>query len=414
VYPTDGRTALECNAHTLARVQTPQSTAKRSVAGPANATVEPCQAHGTTTSTRSQEGFREKPVGIVDGSTTPTGPSVGVALGWEAGAYERDRAALARDSAAAPRLADSKARLLAMAAATEAAHAMESAGVAVALPPPVTRTTPAAADPPQKRRLPRSQWLKREHDREKLRARCVERPKPPRALPLTAAEYSPGREKFLIESKAKVRTLMHPSAARRRADALRNHADTAYLWTAIKGELDAADWTLADEAACRVLTLFEFCREVARPVCWNSRHVRRRTRRGLATVGAVAGRGTAPNYSPAMRGVSQTFLATVIADLGDSPTDDRRVDRKTVSRAFAMLACAGVLQCVQVPAHAAEPFEIGESGHAMNRVWLADRASPKPALMRIHTATRPTAADAETPAETPPESAPTPSATAPP
>jgi hypothetical protein len=369
-------------------VQTPPSTAKRSLAEPANATVEPCQRHGTATPTRSQEGVHEKPVGIVDGSTTPTGPSVGVALGWEAGAYERDRAALARDSAARPPLADSKARLLAMAAATEAAHAMESAGVAVALPPPVTRTTPAAADPPPKRRLPRAQWMKREAQRESLLERSSRPRRATQELPPTAAVFGALLVKHRVQVLAKHRPIMEqPAAAKRAYDRLRSNIHTKFKAAEFKRFCDEHGWTLADECARRRLNAIVVADELATFGCWNARHVRRRTRRGLATL-QRASNGTAPKCSPVVRGVSQSYWAKSFAGPGHTPADDRSVHRKTVDRVWDDVAEMGLAQVIQVPAYAAEPWEIGDSGHAMNRYWLADQASPKPALMQVFTPKR--------------------------
>jgi hypothetical protein len=74
-----------------------------------------------------------------------------MALGWQAGALERDRAALAAYAAEPPPLYVNprNTALAAIAAATEAAHAKESVAVDVACnSPPSTRTTAAAAEPP--------------------------------------------------------------------------------------------------------------------------------------------------------------------------------------------------------------------------------------------------------------------------
>lgn len=384
MYPTDGRPALECNAHTPNRVQTPQSTAKRSVAGPASATVEPRQRDGTTTPTR----FR---VGVDDGTTIPTGPSVGVALGWSEGAYERDRAALAAYAAEPPPVYVNprNTALAAIAAATEAAHAKVSADVvAVACnSPPSTRTTSAAAEPPPPHRS-REQRLKSALAALQLEKRIARRAAAKAAKRSIAddAVWGPNREKRIVEARAKQRPLMESvPKARERHRVLALDPTTAHFALAIKRICDEREWTYADQVARRLLTLIEFFREFARPQCWNAHRARAPLPRGLGKTSAVLERAKR-KFSPCATAVAQPFLAGVIAGAGDGPNDDRSVCRKTVGRLTALLEDAGVIQCVQVPAHAAESYEVGKSGHAIYRYWLADKGSPKPALMGPWTA----------------------------
>jgi hypothetical protein len=387
VYPTAGGPSLECSFTRPLRVQTPQSTAHVSVAGPANATVEPSQEARTTTPTRDG-------VGVVGSQHDDPLALHESAAGW----VEREREARARAGGARERegcpddprvyVSPRKAALEAIARKAEEAHAQEStdAEVSASFSPPITRTAsvdPAGEDPQKPFRfLSRKAWLAQELASEQLRAR-VERPRPARVLPLTAAEWGPGRDKIMIERRAKQRPLIESvSKARERHRELANDPATAHFAIAIKRVCNARGWTLADLAARRALTMLEFLRECARPQCWNARHVRR-PRRGLATLGtAVTASAATRKYSPCVQAVAQPFLATVLAWPGHSSTDDRSVNRKTIGRVAQLLVAAGVLQCVQVPAHAAEPHEIGETGHAIYRYWLADRGSPKPALMR--------------------------------
>jgi hypothetical protein len=301
---------------------------------------------------------------------------------------ERDRAAQqareAREALVGGEAADKKAALAAMVARAQMTHEHVSAGVAcVQQPPPVARAAPAALDPSDPSRpLSYDSWLRRELASEQLRKR-LERPrvheKPP--LPREAAEWGPLKEKRSIEARAKVRPLIEGvSAAKECYRALCLDPTTAHFAIAIKRICDAKGWTLADLAARRALALLEFLRLLARPHCWNARHVRR-PRRGLFSVGAVVASGAQRKYSPGVQAVAQPFLATVLAWPGHRPDDDRSVNRKTVGRVTALLDLAGVVQAIQVPAHAAESHELGDSGHAIHRYWLADRGSPKPALM---------------------------------
>lgn len=382
------------------RVQTPQSSPHVSVAEPANATVEPCQRHETTTPTRHA-------VGVGDGTTTPTAHSVGVAgsqhddplalhesaAGWVAREREaRARAGGAREREGCPDdprvyVSPHRATLQAIARRAEEAHAQDAAaGVEVAAPfPPMTRTAPAAsAEPPPPPRS-RKDRIKRElaaiHLEERIARRAAAKAST-RVVLDDAAVWGPRREKRIVEARAKVRPIMeHVPKARDRYRLLALDPATAHFAIALKRICDEHGWTLADQCARRLLTLIEFMREFARPQCWNAHRARAPLARGLGSFGAVLAHAKR-KYSLCATAVAQPFLAGVIASAGDGPTDDRSVHRKTVGRLTALLEDAGVIQAVQVPAHAAESYEVGKSGHAIYRYWLADKGSPKPALMR--------------------------------
>ena len=198
--------------------------------------------------------------------------------------------------------------------------------------------------------------------------------------------WGPNREKRIVEARAKQRPLMESvPKARERHRVLALDPTTAHFALAIKRICDEREWTYADQVARRLLTLIEFFREFARPQCWNAHRARAPLPRGLGKTSAVLERAKR-KFSPCATAVAQPFLAGVIAGAGDGPNDDRSVCRKTVGRLTALLEDAGVIQCVQVPAHAAESYEVGKSGHAIYRYWLADKGSPKPALMGPWTA----------------------------
>jgi hypothetical protein len=310
---------------------------------------------------------------------------------------ERERAARAAAAASPPSMYSNprNAELAAMARATEARHAEATAAAAAAVlvsPPATARNASAAAAavlPPRSReehltaRITRD---KRERAALQLEARIAKRAaaKAARRAALDeSAVWGPGREKRVIEARAKVRPLMEQ---RRNADArfreLAKDPRTAHYARAVKTICDENEWTFADVVARRLLTIVEFFRELARPHCWNAHRARAPLAKGLGAFGDVLARGKR-KYSLCVTAIAQPLLATVIAGPGDTPTDDRRVCRKTVGRLTALLEDSGVLRADQVPAHAAESHEVGPSGWAIYRYWLADKGSPKPALMAL-------------------------------
>jgi hypothetical protein len=274
--------------------------------------------------------------------------------------------------------------LAAIAARTEAVHAQGSTvGAAVASAPPAARSAPTAADPPPPLRT-RKQRLKSALAALQLEERIARRAAAKAATRVALADdavWGPKREKRLVEDRARVRPLIErvPSARARFVE-LAKDPTTAHFAIAIKRVCDEKGWTLADLAARRLLCLLEFHRAAARPQCWNAHRARAPLARGLGTFGNVLARAKR-KFTPCVNAVAQPFLAGVLAGPGDGPHDDRSVCRKTVGRLTQLLVVAGVLQAVQVPAHAAESFEVGKSGHAIYRYWLADKGSPKPALM---------------------------------
>jgi hypothetical protein len=315
------------------------------------------------------------------------------ALAW----VERDRAARAAAAAAAaspysnPRNAE-LAAVLARTTEARQADAPAAADAAVSLSPPATRNAPAAAAavlPPRSReqhltaRITRD---KRERAGLQLEARIAKRAlaKAARRAALDeSAVWGPAREKRVIEARAKVRPLMeHRRAADARWRELVKDPRTAHYACLVKTICDANEWTFADVVARRLLTIVEFFRELARPHCWNAHRARAPLAKGLGAFGDVLARGKR-KYSLCVTAIAQPFLATVLAGPGDTPTDDRRVVRKTVGRLTALLEDAGVLRAEQVPAHAAESHEVGPSGWTIYRYWLAEKGSPKPALMAL-------------------------------
>jgi hypothetical protein len=317
------------------------------------------------------------------------------ALAWME--RERERAARAAAAAASPYSNPNNAKLAAMLARTTEARQAEdapaAADAAVLVSPPATaRNAPAAAAAV----LPRSREEhltarvtrdKRELAGLQLEARIAKRAAAKAARRAAFADESavwgPAREKRVIEARAKQRPLMEQ---RRNAEArfreLAKDPRTAHHAIAIKKLCDENEWTFADVVARRLLTIVEFFLELARPHCWNAHRARAPLARGLGAFGDVLARGKR-KYSLCVTAIAQPFLATVLAGPGDTPTDDRRVCRKTVGRLTALLEDAGVLRAEQVPAHAAESHEVGPSGWTIYRYWLADKGSPKPALMAL-------------------------------
>jgi hypothetical protein len=316
---------------------------------------------------------------------------------------ERERAARAAAAAAAaaalpysnprnPVLAAVMARTLEARQAEDATAAADAA-VLVVSPPTTARNAPAAAAavlPPRSREqhlTARVTRDKRELAGLQLEARIAKRAAAKAARRAAFADESavwgPAREKRVIEARAKQRPLMEQ---RRNADArfreLAKDPRNAHYAIALKRICDEHEWTFADDVARRLLTFVEFLREMARPHCWNAHRARAPLAKGLGTFGAVLSRSKR-KYSLCVTAIAQPLLATVLAGPGDTPTDDRRVCRKTVGRLTALLEDAGVLRADQVPAHAAESHEVGPSGWAMYRYWLADKGSPKPALMAL-------------------------------
>lgn len=310
----------------------------------------------------------------------------------------RDR--IARMGAAAIARLDADAHT-APATSDSGSSALDRAAVASNIAPP----PPPGASPYVYSRL---EWHKRElarmqleqrieqHQRKKLAARVRDEDNAEAAREAgweagpRAGVWSEGRTRKLLQARSAVRArTMEARAARVRElwCELALDPSTSHYAIGIKRICDQRGWTLADPAAQRVLALLDFLRELSIPHCWNAKYVRPIGRRGsnrmaMPTRGSETFEGvTLRKHTPAVRGVGQGFLCTVLAAAGHTREDDRRCCSKTVQRALALLEGVGLVQAVQVPAHAAEAFEIGDSGHTINRYYLADRGSPKPALM---------------------------------
>ena len=266
--------------------------------------------------------------------------------------------------------------------------ARETAAIA-AVPPLASQPAAVSAAPPH--RLTRAQWHKRELDALRLQARIERRRKAKlehkRELHADAVEWGPERERKSIEARAKARKLIEGPVSGVRAwyMQLASHPSTAHFAIGIKKLCDLHEWTLADLAAQRSLTLLYFLLEMANMCCWNARYAARPRRRGGRLTGFAASLN-GRKYSPCVRAVAQPFLCTVLAWRGHTTEDSRSVDRSTVSDHALRLEAVGLIDVVQVPQHAAEPHEIGDSGHVINRYWLADKGCPKPALLGLWTA----------------------------
>jgi hypothetical protein len=258
---------------------------------------------------------------------------------------------------------------------------MAEAGAAVS-PELTPEILPTPSEPA---RLSRREWLKREYEHEQHQHRIEkhrqQRPAA-RSMPM-AAEWSAERERKLVQERARVRPLIDGPVSRAREywRQLCANPATSHLATGIKRVCDANGWTLADLSARRALVILEFLRGNAIPSCWNAKYTRAPAR-GMGKLGDALTR-SGRKYAPCARAIAQPFLATVIAWPGDCAADSRPTCTKTVARLVTELELAGLIQAVQVPNYAAEPHEIGETGHVINRYWLADRGSPKPALMSV-------------------------------
>lgn len=163
-------------------------------------------------------------------------------------------------------------------------------------------------------------------------------------------------------------------------ETLAAHPDTRHFAVGLRKIFDAQGWSYVDLAARRTITVLHFFLEMALPYCWNARFVRPVPRRGGRAT-TFSGAYTVRKFSMCVRGVSREALSKVIAGQGHCTANDRSVDVSTVSFHTALLDEAKLIQRVQVPAHAAQSFEIGTSGHSINHYHLADPRFPKPALM---------------------------------
>lgn len=318
---------------------------------------------------------------------------------WEASREwrerEKQRSAPDVSAAATAPQPSAAARFEAMAARAQAAQA-ESTGIGAAAQPPqhppAARdvVAPAAAPMPGSPRLSREQWLKRELEAERLQRRTAQRTKARiEKLREDVHVFGAQREESLLRARAAIRKRTieaRPAKVREYLHELQADARTAYLVVGIKRLCDERGWSPIELCSRRFLCLLLFLRELAIPHCWNSKHVRPQARRGskrLAKPEAIGGMlGTVRKYTPCARAVDQRkVLTAVLAADGHSPEDDRSCNVKTVQRALRALESVQLVQSVQVPPSAAEPWELGESGYAFNRYYVATPGSPKPALM---------------------------------
>lgn len=284
-----------------------------------------------------------------------------------------------------------------MAAAAMAAQdsSTESGATHARAAPPAVNAAPAASlsgssPEPTTSRLSREQWLKRELDAERLRKRAEARNKERIAkLANDVHVFGPRREESLLRARQSVRARTieaRPAALRRHLVELQSDARTAYLVVGIKRICDERGWSPVELCARRLLCLLLFLRELAIPHCWNARHVRPQRRRGskrLAMPEKLGGHfGTVRKFTPCARAVDQRkVLTSVLAGDGHTAEDDHSCNVKTVQRALRALEDVQLIQAVQVPPSAAEPWELGSSGYAFNRYYVATPGSPKPALM---------------------------------
>jgi hypothetical protein len=267
-------------------------------------------------------------------------------------------------------------------AAASAPQCPPAAGAAVA--------PGAASVAGSSRRLSREEWLKQELDAERLRKRTEQRTAARiEKLKADVHVFGPRKEESLLRARQAIRAKTieaRPAQVRRQLIELQCDASTAYLVIGLKRLLDERRWSPVDLAARRLLCLLLFLREMAIPHAWNTRHVRPQVRRGskrLAMPTKLGGHfGTVRKYTPCARAIDQRAVLTqVLAADGHTAEDDRSCSVKTVQRALRALEDVSLIQSVQVPPSAAEPWELGESGYAFNRYYVATPGSPKPALM---------------------------------
>lgn len=253
---------------------------------------------------------------------------------------------------------------------------------------------PGGSTTGERKRLSREEWLRRELEAERLRKRSEARSKA-RVDKLKAGVHVFGDRKaesvLRARAQTRARTIeARPAKLRELLHELQADASTAYLVIGLKRILNARGWSPVELCSRRVLALLLFLRAIAVPHAWNARHVRPMARRGskrLSSPERLGGHlGTARKYTPCARAVDQReILTALLAAEGHCDDDDRSCHVKTVQRVLRLLEDVSLVQAVQVPPSAAEPWEIGESGWAFNRYYIATPGSPKPALMGVWT-----------------------------
>lgn len=294
---------------------------------------------------------------------------------------------------------------------TSTTNAHEPAA-SVTVPPPragleapaIAIAAPSSAPPTPRTRLPRERWLKQQLETERLQRRTREYNARKRSIEAHKAATLPGSE-LEVWGPAKTERLLRASAAVRarsiearpaavRAQLREQQANpaTAHFVIGYKRICDALGWSPIDPWALRLWALILLLRELAIPHCWNAHAVRRPPRRGSRRMSqmerlSIGGGGIGVrHYTPCVRALAQTAIAEVLAAAGHCDDDDRSCSTKTVQRALRLLEGVDLVQAVQVPAHAAESWELGRrdaNGERWSfaRYYLATPGSPKPALM---------------------------------
>ena len=304
-------------------------------------------------------------------------------------------------------------RVAQMAARAQAAQDFsnaESSGSASDANPPRVSSPVAAhsagSSEAQRRQLSREEWLKRELDAERARKRSESRSaRRIEQLKSDVHPFSPRREETLMRARqaARGKTIEARAAnVRRLLVELQSNAATAYIAIGIKRICDRMGWSPVELAARRRLCMLLFLRELAVPHCWNAQYVRPQRRRGsrrLAKPERLGEHlGAVRKYTPCARAIDQRkVLTSVLAAEGHCPEDDQSCNVKTVQRALRDLEDVSLVQSVQVPLSAAEPWELGQrqadgTRWAFNRYYVATPGSPKPALMGFWSADDPNGA----------------------
>lgn len=301
-------------------------------------------------------------------------------------------------------------RVAQMAARAQAAQDFsnaESSGSASDANPPRVSSPVAAhsagSSEAQRRQLSREEWLKRELDAERARKRSESRSaRRIEQLKSDVHPFSPRREETLMRARqaARGKTIEARAAnVRRLLVELQSNAATAYIAIGIKRICDRKGWSPVELAARRRLCMLLFLRELAVPHCWNAQYVRPARRRGSRRMAKPERLGehlgVVRKYTPCARAIDQRkVLTSVLAAEGHCVEDDQSCNVKTVQRALRDLEDVSLVQSVQVPPSAAEPWELGErqadgSRWAFNRYYVATPGSPKPALMGFWSADDP-------------------------
>ena len=167
-----------------------------------------------------------------------------------------------------------------------------------------------------------------------------------------------------------VRAIVHsPKAAWAGLQWLARHFGGAVVARVYDAAFAGGRWDLSDVTARKFVALVVFFYQSARLTPWSR------------------GRDGRMNLGLCVRGIPRGALCAMLAD----PHTNRPISLATLSgwsERWAGYLARGAetlaFEAVQVPAAVASPWEVGPSGHAINRYWLASSRLNKPALDLPH------------------------------